>query len=266
MWKTRIDLSMYPLVSIRQAGAILTGDTMNTDILRAVRISATILTLSLLSTLVAATAANAQFAANTANPFTGCYVGAGAGVGFTETSTNYRLGPFGLGADLGNSGSLLSLGGGCDAQLSSGFLIGVFADYDWRDNDASANLFGLPVKVETGNNWTVGGRMGWVLNNYVLAYGLLGYTGSESSRIKLANFSRKVGSSGGWTLGGGMETLLTDSLRVGAEYRYTDVDEKSIRKIAYYSDRLSVDREDHSARITFKYVFGAGGGQPPPLK
>lgn len=57
-----------------------------------------------------------------------------------------------------------------------------------------------------------GARLGYVLNDNVLAYGRVGYNNLDLGKISVD----------GVTVGGGLEVNVTDSAYVKAEYRYTD--------------------------------------------
>jgi outer membrane immunogenic protein len=70
-----------------------------------------------------------------------------------------------------------------------------------------------------------GARLGYVLNNNVLAYGRVGYTDLELPRACTGTRTivcLNVPNRDGFTLGGGLEVKLKGPVYTKVEYRYTD--------------------------------------------
>lgn len=173
--------------------------------------------------------------------WTGCYIDAGVGYGFYNQSHNLidttAVPPIALTAtsNSGGEGWLGRLGGGCDYQLGSRFVIGAFADYDF------ANLKGTFSDGAIGGNekmsaaWYAGGRLGYLVTPSLLAYVDGGYT---EARFDQVNFSQQflpvlplgtfipAHTYNGWFIGGGTEYALDfdwfpiHGLFWRTEYRY----------------------------------------------
>ena len=112
-------------------------------------------------------------------------------------------------------------------------------DYDRINANVDIGAFAKAgVKVRRKNSWFIGGRLGFLATERSQWYGLLGYTqakiqgkafydagvfydGYEDGVEGSASRSKKRG---GFTIGGGAETLLTEDGSVSAklEYRYTN--------------------------------------------
>ncbi len=131
---------------------------------------------------------------------------------------------------------------GLDRQLSNRVVAGVFGNVDFGSSETN---FGFNVSSGTssanvsGNfksdySATVGARLGYLLNEKTLAYGLIGYTrttlsGSVNASISDSdpNFgdlsmSKKFKENiGGITLGVGAERQITSNWSARLEYRYT---------------------------------------------
>ncbi len=131
---------------------------------------------------------------------------------------------------------------GLDRQLSNRVVAGVFANVDFgssetnfglnaHSGDYSANISG---NFKSDYSATVGARLGYLLNEKTLAYGLVGYThtalsGSVAGNISSSdpafgnlNMSKKFKENvGGLTLGVGAERKLNSNWFARLEYRYT---------------------------------------------
>jgi len=218
------------------------------------------------------TAASAQTFGSPANASTwsGCYVGGSLGASSLQTEVK---GPFGLGvADLGSTSAEWGLGLGCDVQVTNtSFVIGLFGDYAWTDHSSSINP-GL-LRVDHGDGmWTIGGRLGTLLTDSTLAYGLVGYSEIDSGNVRLLNIRSNSSNFSGITLGGGLETNLGNNLRLGMEYRYTDLDSNKLswryrHGNHYHTARGNIDPDLQVVRATLKYTFYTPASEAPiPLK
>lgn len=200
-----------------------------------------------------------------------CYVGAKLGYTMANTETSLDLGP-GLIAPgpvpgalvvdgFGGEGVSGGIGGGCDVRMQQ-FVFGVFGDYDWHGVEFSASS-GIPgftgdlITLDIESQWTLGGRAGVMASSTTLVYGLVGWTQVQTSDLEspLLNASFDVGELNGLVVGGGMETEVSPGLWLGAEYRYTKLDDEDISIIPNVAS-VNLDTGMHSAYVTLKYKIG----------
>lgn len=256
--------------------------------------------------------------------WSGFYLGVGLGgsAEFSDVKTiegySYSVGPLltnGYMAaqdfDLGGQGVLGTAQIGYDYQFpSSRWIGGVFADFDWSNASGEAtaatlfngypvNAFNVPylpaghVKVDFNNEWTVGGRIGYLATPSTLMYFLAGYTQGQASvdgyfpvlhtmtaapvaAYPYIPFSDTV-TSGGWSAGVGMETHLKDNWYLKLEYRYSQFGGGTVANyntglyndatgaalpacaagLACWSDygRAEVDTDVQTARVVLTYKF-----------
>ncbi|MBT3070973.1 outer membrane beta-barrel protein [Rhodomicrobium sp. Az07] len=157
---------------------------------------------------------------------------------------------------------------GYDRQFGS-VVAGVFFNYDFADVGTDAHLNGDKATLDLEDSWTVGGRIGYLVNASTLAYVLGGYTE--------ANFEAKAGefkwddTLNGWTVGGGLETKLGGNWFLKAEYRYTEFDGLTFKggdeRGCYVSaQKLDVDTSVQTARVVLSYKADLFGGSVDPLK
>jgi outer membrane immunogenic protein len=112
--------------------------------------------------------------------------------------------------------------------------------------------------------WTVTGRLGYAWDRW-LAYGKAGYAGG---RIEVSAFDAANGTLAnqtevhhGWTVGGGIEYLLTRNLVLGVEYNYIDLGEAAYRTTiqndTFHSPfRVDNDVTAHAVMGRLSYKFG----------
>jgi opacity protein-like surface antigen len=160
----------------------------------------------------------------------------------------------------GNAEFLGTVGVGADMEVTSGLVIGAFADIDWSNGEASFTASGssdgrifaanttAAGTLEQDYSYTIGGRIGLVsLNRQALLYVLAGYTHMEASGQALINNSIglelgpfdigynaapvAVGlpdSYDGATFGIGAEVKLSSLWFLKLEGRYTNLQAESV--------------------------------------
>jgi outer membrane immunogenic protein len=153
--------------------------------------------------------------------WTGCYVNGGAGYGLwnidhfaednygntTSTSTS------------GGRGWLGTVGGGCDYQFSSNWVVGAFGDYDFMDlhRNFQETYSGGIGDLKENSAWAVGARFGYLVTPNVFTYWNGGYTQTHFDQVNLFDpdgDGTPYGSIAsqtyhGWFLGGGTEIALS---------------------------------------------------------
>jgi outer membrane immunogenic protein len=181
--------------------------------------------------------------------WTGCYIDGGIGYGLWNQDHNQYVTATGAGLTAnttdGGRGYLGRIGGGCDYQVGSSWVIGAFADYDIQDIKGTLSGIGVTGAVAGttalvyGNEketdaWYVGPRLGFLVTPGLLAYTDGGYTESRFGSINLIQEGTSVPAGArsiaahtynGWFLGGGYEYALNflpiHGLFWRTEYRYS---------------------------------------------
>jgi outer membrane immunogenic protein len=232
--------------------------------------------------------------------WTGFYLSAGLGGSYMFTDLDGGVGayddvaPFtefafvGAAGNAGAANFFGTVGLGYDFQVAPKWLFGVLADYDFASSqDASVSgggalLNGLgaaavTVSSEMGDTWSVGARLGYLINQRTLVYAMGGYSEAEFSLVGSVegslgtDFGPYSVSSGkswrqGYFVGGGLETMLAENLSAKLEYRYAQYDGESFD----VEDTFSVlgtdgdviggasmsDPEVHSIRAALSWRFG----------
>jgi outer membrane immunogenic protein len=176
--------------------------------------------------------------------WTGCYLDAGVGYGMWDqdhsTTTSFGGTPnlTTITTTDGGRGWLGRFGAGCDYQVSSSWVIGAFGDYDWTNIKGSMSPLtvggGFPSVADEkeSSEWSVGGRIGYLITPMVLTYVDAGYTQARFDQMNLMTNLGVLGAGAfpahtyqGWFLGSGFEYAFTwlpiNGLFLRSEYRYS---------------------------------------------
>ena len=197
--------------------------------------------------------------------FSGCYIGAQAGMASTNSATSIDLTGTGSLLDvkgLGSSGGLFGVHAGCDVKIQQ-FVVGAFGDYGWHNQvmEISSPLLATQIaRLEVDTQWTIGGRAGIAFTDSTLVYGLVGWTRVETSDLSILGGAlvAPVKAFDGWTFGGGISTEIMPNIRLSAEYRYAKLDKQDIVLVPAVLS-VGVRPESHTAMARFSYVFDFSG-------
>lgn len=213
---------------------------------------------TLLATTMAAAAFSAAKAADAVNEvpqapvayeqpapisnWSGAYLGATA---------NYDWGRFtGNGGDRDADGFGGGLYGGYNWQ-SGQIVYGAEADVNLGDEKGSAGTgnFGEALEGKQGVNGSIRARVGYDMNPFLL-YGTGGLAISDN---KVSNSTSDDNSTAlGYTVGAGVEAMVTNNITARVEYRYTDYQDKD-----FTLDTGTVSRgfDDHSVKAGIGVKF-----------
>jgi outer membrane immunogenic protein len=155
--------------------------------------------------------------------WTGCYIDGGVGYGFVKSDHFDETDPGHVAlsptTSSGAEGWLGRVGGGCDYQFASRFVVGAFADYDFADLHGTAlgSLGRFIGDTKESASWAAGGRVGYLITPSLLTYIDGGYTEARSDAVSLftntipsvpAGFSIASHTVQGWFIGTGYEYAL----------------------------------------------------------
>ncbi len=207
--------------------------------------------------------------------WTGCYIGGGVGYGFwnqeafLETTTT---GPLTATNTSGGRGWLGRAQVGCDFQISSSFVIGAFADYDWADLNGQFGPTIIVGNEKLSHQWAAGGRIGYLVTPTVLSFFSAGWTQAHFDQVNFASaiIGQPLGGTlsmgeqtyNGWFIGGGWEyqlSFLPQGFTLKTEYRYSQFDAVDIPLVAsgglIGGTGLSVDSKKFTQTITTELVW-----------
>jgi outer membrane immunogenic protein len=174
--------------------------------------------------------------------WTGCYVDGGVGYGMWKqdsySESTVGLVPLSNTTSFGGDGWLGRLGGGCDYQISSSFVVGAFADYDFMSvkGQYMDPLSGFIGQENESRSWAAGGRIGYLVTPSLLTYFDGGYTQTHFDQINFGTLTPPAVPTGvdipaqtynGWFLGGGYEYALSGIVPIQGlfwrtEYRFAE--------------------------------------------
>ena len=198
-----------------------------------------------------------------ASTWTGFYFGAGGGGGAANQTLAAELDGPGTLAKFSGTGGFGTVQVGYDRQIDQHFVVGAFFDYDFANIESSLTIpviTGFPaITTAMTDSWTVGGRLGYLVNSNTLVYGLAGYTE--------AHFEMPLNLPGvdysGWTAGAGIETNLGGPLFLKGEYRFTSLDAKTLFSTNYGEGegnfRITNQPDIQTGRLVLSYKLNALG-------
>jgi len=197
--------------------------------------------------------------------WTGVYFGAGMGYGHNRSKNNYHDSDGVSSSKTEHAdGGLVSLLYGYDRQVCDRFVVGVFGDIDLSDITRGSSDDHNALQIDRG--WSVGGRAGFLLNDRTLLFATAGYTQAHfqndgwwdidnGSTILHGRHSRVFG---GYFVGGGIESRLTDNFYLRGEVRYSDYS-REVTNSGSFAGTDYVDAEVPSlitGRVSLVYKLG----------
>jgi|GEM_PF-556397 len=165
---------------------------------------------------------------------------------------------------------------GFDVQFdNSPIVLGILANYDFNGNsDADAQsaaveqdagdideFYVSEIEAKLEDTWFVGGRIGVAFNEDTLIYALGGYTWAKGKVEAFHAYDDNDDDDAasidedenvdGWTVGGGIEHMLTENLSLKVEYRHDFLDSIEWDQRAF-DPEWGIDEENrHSGEVDF---------------
>jgi outer membrane immunogenic protein len=194
--------------------------------------------------------------------WTGFYVGGALGAGAVVHDLSLNLGPVSADANgVGGEGVFGEANVGYDHDFGT-WVAGVMLDarYSGISTDINVPALGFDAKLEADYGFDVLARAGMKVNESTLAYVLGGYSWQHFDLNAAAGGAPSTSlidwDSSGFSLGGGLETAVTDNVTVGLEYRYTQFADKDFSaQLGAPPGTVEVEPSFHTARLGLKYKF-----------
>lgn len=201
--------------------------------------------------------------------WTGCYVNAGGGYGLfdQETSEEFSGVEFGARWTTGGKGWFGTVGGGCDYQLSSSWVIGILGDYDFSDIKGTMFVEGDVGDESQKSAWAVGGRVGYLLTPTILGYVSGGYTQASFGQVDFVPLfggpvegSLSAHTYNGYFIGSGFDYNITflplPGLFLRSEYRYSSYEDDNVLFTDSSVDGLHSRKNVQTVRTSLIWRFG----------
>jgi len=180
--------------------------------------------------------------------WSGFYAGVSGGYGWGDSSHSEAGGL----ANGNHSADGWLFGGTVGYNWQAGqTVLGVEGDWSWANLDGTGASASGPISTEL--NWLATGRLraGYAVDNY-----LFYVTGGAAwGKVEAANIGVGSGSDKrlGWTVGGGVETMLAPNWTAKLEYLYVDLGDKNTYTAA--TGPVQVALTSHIVRLGLNYKF-----------
>ncbi|HEY7220769.1 MAG TPA: outer membrane beta-barrel protein [Candidatus Binatia bacterium] len=202
--------------------------------------------------------------------WTGVYIGPQVGGGWGKSDWNFNdaSGPVndrspGDDTDHDISGWMAGAQIGLNYQLGQ-VVLGLEPSFSGGNIDGSSrSTFGAAddkYTTKLGQLFLVTGRGGWALGRW-LPYFKAGYAGGRVTTRVIDDVGPNAGSGGkrvyqnGYTVGGGLEYMLTWNITAGAEYNYVNLGRDTHRRLISDGGFISDDVKVHVHRMMFRVNF-----------
>jgi outer membrane immunogenic protein len=198
--------------------------------------------------------------------WSGLYVGLHGGYGWGDVDWSFKESYFAVPGDKFSDEPEGWLGGGqIGFNVQTGSLVwGLEASLSGANIESSSSSpFGADDTFSTDIHrlWTLTGRLGYAFDHW-LAYVKGGYAGGRveiSAANDLADLTATATETHhGWTLGAGLEYLVTPNLTLGLEYNYLDLGQAEYRALDSEEKVFEVDNDvtAHTVMLRLNYKFG----------
>ncbi len=193
--------------------------------------------------------------------WTGAYLGGAGGASAAVTRTTAAFGNASSSIDGGGQAMLGSVYGGFDYQIADRAVIGVMGDLSWSNPQSTQSLSGggatASVVVSPSMAWSVLGRVGFLPVPSTLLYAAAGYTGEQVGTTATASAGggttllQSNDTLNGWTVGPGVETVISGGWTSKLEYRYSQYETRAL-----FGGGTSIQPSTHTVRAGLAYKFG----------
>jgi outer membrane immunogenic protein len=187
--------------------------------------------------------------------WTGFYGGVAAGAAASVNHVSAALGGANASADSGSQGLLGSVFVGADYQFAPQVLAGVMGDLTWPGSSSITSLSGggafASVTTRPDMAWSVLARLGFLPTPSTLPYAAGGYTRETFTTTATAggDSTSRDDTLNGWTVGPGIEMLVSGGWSTRLEYRYSQFEQITANGIGFQPSM-------HTIRAGLSYKFG----------
>lgn len=208
-----------------------------------------------LAALLSASAAYADTAVN--GQWDGTYIGIHAGVGFGDTDVTCVTGCFvPTSTSFDTDGPFIGAQIGLNRQVNDRLVVGLEADISFSDISGDAFFGGKAASSQVDMFGTARVRAGILVRPNTLLYATGGLAWADWNDTFVPDTTANSFSDIqiGWTIGGGVETMLSDKLSFKVEYLYLDFGDETHQWVdGAGSGTVSFDHQIHTIRLGVNY-------------
>ena len=155
------------------------------------------------------------------------------------------------------SGPFIGAQIGLNRQISDRLVVGLESDVSFSDISGDNFFGGKAASSQLDMFGTIRARAGVLIRPNTLLYATGGLAwGDWNDRVTMLGETNSFsGVDWGWTVGGGVETYLSDTLSVKFEYLYLDFGDKSRQWTDGFGGQgtMDIDHQIHTLRLGVNY-------------
>jgi outer membrane immunogenic protein len=221
--------------------------------------------VGIVALVAAATSDSSAFASDMSvekTDHSGCYIGLTGGYGWGQGDVSAEIEMYSEDGKSDLGGGMIGGLAGCNFSVGNGLVLGVAGDMSWAHIDGNADLSNADgdsgYGVDVGVDWlgTARAVIGYEFGNAMI-YGTGGLAvagvGVDLHLDGTGHIESDNSTQYGWTIGAGLNYMITDNVMIGAEYLYADFGEHGYDFGA--AGEADVDVNMHIVRGTIGYRF-----------
>ena len=148
-----------------------------------------------------------------------------------------------------DNGVIGGVHGGYNFMLTPSFLLGAEADFTFSDIEDTRSVAGVTYRTSTDWSSNIRGRAGWVFDRFlVFGTGGLAIAEIDASANGVSDEATKVG----WTIGAGVESMVTENITARLEYLYQDFGDETF---TLGGQAYETDLNNNQVRFGVSYKF-----------
>jgi outer membrane immunogenic protein len=209
------------------------------------------------------------YSGDNGDAFRGFYFGLQGGWGSYnhDNSVNYNSTEVANYSAAGAGGGMFGVDAGYNFRMNR-VVVSPFVEYGWTNHSTDLSVLEATASLTHNDEWSVGGRLGYLVNNTTLVYGLLAFTeidASFKSNVAVTGLNTNV-SWDGYTIGLGFESVFARTSAGDFSYKLEGRHAQFGKQTTLVDGSLSATSEPNSYAVVVGVNYAPRFGGVDSLK